>query len=73
MSNLAEKLPKSVQTKINEVEAQGRKLAKKLDEWVETNVPSSVQEPLRSDDVNLHAIRTAATAPQNGVGQSATR
>ena len=63
MSNLAEKLPKSVQTKINEVEEQGRKLAKKLDEWVETNVPSSVQEPLRSDDgVNLHAIRTAATA-----------
>ena len=63
MSNLAEKLPKFVRTRVERVEAQGRELRERLDKLVDERLPSTVVAPLRADDgLSLKAVKQAANA-----------
>ena len=66
MSNLAEKLPASLKNKLQTVEAQGKRIAERLDRWVESTLPSEVSAPLRGEDgVSLTALRSAAVAARS--------
>ena len=63
MSNLAEKLPETLKNKWQTVEAHSKRLAKRLDAWVETTIPTNISDPLRSEEgVNIATLKTAALA-----------
>ncbi|MEE2755283.1 MAG: hypothetical protein VYA30_01425, partial [Myxococcota bacterium] len=63
MSNLAEKLPRFVKDKLEVAESRRQDIVNKLDTWVETNLPNSVVEPIKTaEKVSVDAIKDAATA-----------
>ncbi len=61
-TNLSEKLPKFVRTRVEAVEAKGRKLVERVDHYVEQALPEAVTAPLRGDKLTLDALRQAAKA-----------
>jgi outer membrane biosynthesis protein TonB len=63
MSNLAEKLPRLVKEKLENVETRRQEIVGRLDSWVDSNLPKSVVGPIRNTDtVTVEAIKDAATA-----------
>jgi outer membrane biosynthesis protein TonB len=63
MSNLAEKLPRFVKEKLEDVQARRQELVGRIDSWADTNLPQSVVEPIRStESLSVDGIRDAATA-----------
>ena len=63
MSNLAEKLPKFVRTRVEAVGERRRKLADRIEELADQYLPGAVVAPLRTDDgLTLKTLREAASA-----------
>ena len=63
MSNLAEKLPRLVKEKLENVETRRQELVGRLDSWVDTNLPKSVVAPIReTETVTVDTIKDAAAA-----------
>ena len=63
MSNLAEKLPKVVKTTLDDIENRRQALAKKIECWVNDNIPATVRQPIvQSEGLSVDSIRQAANA-----------
>tara|TARA_B100001093_G_scaffold514490_1_gene588629 strand:+ start:152 stop:652 length:501 start_codon:yes stop_codon:yes gene_type:complete len=63
MSNLAEKLPRFVKDGLEIAESRRQDIVNKLDTWVETNLPTSVVDPIKTaEKVSVDALKDAATA-----------
>ena len=63
MSNLAEKLPRLVKEKLEDVDSRRRELVGRLDSWVDEKLPKAVVEPIRNKDgLSVDNIKDAAYA-----------